>query len=56
MNTELLAVLDGSHFVVAVVSAAVSIVASYLFLRANPNKKAAVDAWTDEQSDKLKGK
>lgn len=27
---------------------------SYLFLRANPNKKAAVDAFTDEQSAKLK--
>jgi len=56
MNTELLAVLDGSHVVVAVVSAAVSAVVSYLFLRANPNKKAAVDAWVNEKSDSLKDK
>ena len=56
MNAELLAVLDGSHVVVALVSAAVSIVVSYLFLRANPKKKAAVDAWVNEQSDNLKNK
>lgn len=56
MQTELLAVLDGSHVVVAVVSAAVAIVGSYLFLRANPNKKAAVDTWVNEQSKNLKDK
>lgn len=50
MQTELLAVLDGSHIVVAVIAAAVSVVVSYLFLRANPNKKAAVDAWVNDQS------
>lgn len=57
MNAELvLAVLDGSHVVVAIVSAVVSIVASYLFLRANPKKKAVVDSWVNEQSDNLKNK
>jgi len=57
MQTELLlAVLDGSHVVVAGVSAAVSAVVSYLFLRANPNKKAAVDAWVNDKSDSLKDK
>jgi len=50
----LLAVLDASHILVAVVSAAVATVVSYLFLRANPNKKAAVDAWVNEKSDELK--
>lgn len=54
MNTELLAVLDASHVVVAVVGAVAGAVFSYLFLRANPKKKAAVDTWTNEQSDNLK--
>lgn len=37
-----------------VVGAVVGAVASYLFLRANPVKKAVVDKFVDEQSDKLK--
>jgi len=37
-----------------VAGAVVSAVVSYLFLRANPNKKAAVDKFADEVSEKLK--
>lgn len=54
MQAEMLAVLDGSHIVVAVIVAAVAIVGSYLFLRANPKKKAVVDSWVNEKSDTLK--
>lgn len=31
----------------------VGAVFSYLFLRANPNKKAVVDAWVKEQSKQV---
>lgn len=37
-----------------VVSFVVGAVVSYLFLRANRNKKAKLDAFTDAQSAKLK--
>lgn len=54
MIESLFAVLDVSHVAVAVVSAAAGAVVSYLFLRANPKKKAVVDTWVNEQSDNLK--
>lgn len=34
------------------VAFAVGVVASYLFLRANPSKKRAVDTWVDENKPK----
>lgn len=37
-----------------VVGVAVGAVVSYLFLRANKNKKAAVDAFAQNVSDKLR--
>lgn len=40
--------------VVAVVSAVAGAVFSYLFLRANPNKKAAIDQEVNEISNDLK--
>lgn len=36
------------------VGATIGAVASYLFFRANPNKKAVVDKFADEQSKNLK--
>lgn len=41
---------------VAVVSAVAGAVFSYLFLRANPNKKAAIDKQVDEASRDIKGR
>lgn len=40
--------------VVAVVSAVAGAVFSYLFLRANPNKKAVIDREVNEISDSIK--
>lgn len=54
MINSLFAVLDGSHVVVAVVSAVASVVVSYLFLRANPKKKAVLDREVNEISESLK--
>jgi hypothetical protein len=39
---------------VAAASAVVSSVVTYLFLRANPNKRAKLDALTDKAKDQLK--
>lgn len=54
MINSLFAVLDGSHVVVAVISAVASAVVSYLFLRANPKKKAVLDSEVNKLSDSLK--
>lgn len=40
--------------VIFAVGVAVGAVASYLFFRANPNKKAVVDTLVDKAKDKLK--
>jgi hypothetical protein len=54
MTTELIAVLELGNVLVAGAGFVAGAVFSYLFLRANPKKKAAVDTWTNEQSDNLK--
>lgn len=40
------------EIVTHVIAAVVGAVASYLFLRANRNKKAALDKWVDENKPK----
>lgn len=47
METQMVASLIGTGSIVAV-SFVAGAVFSYLFLRANPNKKAALDAEVDE--------
>lgn len=54
MNTQCFGLLGFPLWALLIVVA--SAVAVYLFLRANPKKKAKLDAAVDKVSDKLKNK
>lgn len=45
-----------TYLLVLLVGVAVGAVSGYLVLRANPNKKAVVDNFTQKQSNKLKNR
>lgn len=57
MTEAMLAVVDGAAVVVVgVISLVAGAVFSYLFLRANPDKKAVLDEEVEKISDEIKGK
>lgn len=57
MTEAMLAVVDGAAVVVVgVIGLVVGAVFSYLFLRANPDKRAKLDEEVEKISDEIKGK
>lgn len=57
MTETLLAVVDGGGLIaVGIAGLLIGGVFSYLFLRANPDKKAKLDEEVEKISDELKGK
>lgn len=56
MTEAMLAVVAGELVVAGIVGVVVGGVFSYLFLRANPDKKAKLDEEVEKISDEIKGK
>lgn len=57
MTETMLAVVDGGGLIVVGIAAlVVGGVFSYLFLRANPDKKSKLDEEVEKISDEIKGK